>query len=349
MDTLSPHVQDGNTPLKRCSHCPEGQQWHPATPEYFSRRKASRDGFVSKCKICERAYDNSLKARERRQRHWERVAKHRPRLTTRGIERKHSSSLCESVPDGFKRCTNINCQRVFPATTEFFHRDKQKKDGLYSICKMCKQKWQCAYDAKSRQDPEYLEKRRITAHALHRQDPEKRRITARAFYHRNKQQRKEYLRVYFQRPGVRDRERELRRAKRQLPEGREKIRTRNHIRRARQRAIPGKYTTKEIQALLVQQKYRCYSKRCGNAKFKRTKVNGTWQYEYHIDHIIPLSRPECHPTNDISNIGLLCPSCNRSKGDKLLCEWPEGGILMWDGGLVAKRNLLAEQQKGFLA
>jgi hypothetical protein len=39
MDTIPPHANSDNAPLKRCPACPEGQQWHPATPEFFSRQK----------------------------------------------------------------------------------------------------------------------------------------------------------------------------------------------------------------------------------------------------------------------------------------------------------------------
>lgn len=39
-----------------------------------------------------------------------------------------------SIPQ--KRCAK--CNKQYPATTEWFHRDKQKADGLYSSCKSCK-------------------------------------------------------------------------------------------------------------------------------------------------------------------------------------------------------------------
>lgn len=36
-----------------------------------------------------------------------------------------------------KRCTGP-CDRLLPATSEFFHRDKQKPDGLQPQCKVCR-------------------------------------------------------------------------------------------------------------------------------------------------------------------------------------------------------------------
>jgi hypothetical protein len=39
-------------PQKSCSSCPEGQQWHPATPEFFPRNSYKKDGLRSQCKEC---------------------------------------------------------------------------------------------------------------------------------------------------------------------------------------------------------------------------------------------------------------------------------------------------------
>src|SRR5260221_8387159 len=47
---------EGNIPLKRCPHCPEGQQWHPATAEFFDSSKQTTDGLHSWCKACKSAY-----------------------------------------------------------------------------------------------------------------------------------------------------------------------------------------------------------------------------------------------------------------------------------------------------
>lgn len=77
-------------------------------------------------------------------------------------------------------------------------------------------------------------------------------------------------------------------------------------RRARKHGAEGFHTYKEILALLKSQNYKCVT--CP------VKLNK----KRHADHIIPLSRGG---SDFISNIQMLCPSCNLSKGNKTMQEW----------------------------
>ena len=72
-------------------------------------------------------------------------------------------------------------------------------------------------------------------------------------------------------------------------------------RRSRQRDAGGRYTVAQILELLKNQKGNCAN--C--LKDIRRK--------YHCDHIIPLIM---HGRNDITNIQLLCPTCNAKKSTK---------------------------------
>lgn len=76
-------------------------------------------------------------------------------------------------------------------------------------------------------------------------------------------------------------------------------------RRAREMAVEGSFTYEEWVALCEEYDYRCLS--CGKQKPIQ---------ELHRDHVIPLARPELHPTNYISNIQPLCERCNLSKATK---------------------------------
>ena len=76
MDNILP--QD-STSLKHCPICPEDNNWHPATSEFFFRNKKSSDGFNTPCKRCQKE------------------------------GRKHPVDIC---PEGHKRCTG--CKEIKP-------------------------------------------------------------------------------------------------------------------------------------------------------------------------------------------------------------------------------------------
>lgn len=63
----------------------------------------------------------------------------------------------------------------------------------------------------------------------------------------------------------------------------------------------GSHTADDIAAILRRQKYKCVE--CGASVRKRENR--------HVDHIMPLA---LGGSNDPSNLQVLCPSCNMSKG-----------------------------------
>lgn len=103
MNTLPLWPQD-DKPMKRCPTCPEGQQWHPATPDYFHRQSAHKDGLTTHCKRC----------RNRRP---------QPKQ--------------EYIPLTEKICLGP-CGRTLPATSEYFQSHNKAKDGLLNECKECR-------------------------------------------------------------------------------------------------------------------------------------------------------------------------------------------------------------------
>ncbi len=86
----------------------------------------------------------------------------------------------------------------------------------------------------------------------------------------------------------------------------ERRREKTAIRRARKHNASGRYTTNQIVNLLKRQNSKCANCLC------------SIKQGYHVDHISPLSRGG---SNDITNIQLLCPSCNMRKGSKDPIEW----------------------------
>lgn len=94
----------------------------------------------------------------------------------------------------------------------------------------------------------------------------------------------------------------------------EKVKAKSHKRRAIKLATGGTFTAEDIKKMLKQQKGKCVVCKVGITKF------------YHIDHIMPLARGG---HNGISNIQLLCPTCNLTKSAKHPVDWmQERGYLL---------------------
>jgi len=76
--------------------------------------------------------------------------------------------------------------------------------------------------------------------------------------------------------------------------------------KARRKGAEGRHTADQIADLAVKQRFKCIG------------CSGSIKNEYHVDHIVPLV---AGGSNDISNIQLLCPTCNLRKHAKMPLEW----------------------------
>lgn len=119
----------------------------------------------------------------------------------------------------------------------------------------------------------------------------KRRLYEKAWYARNPEKRKR-----------RNKLKNLRQKKKNPQKFKDRNRISNSNRRARKRCNGGSHTLSDIKMLLDKQKNKCAF--C----FVRFEKTG-----YHIDHFVAIVNGG---TNDITNIQLLCPSCNISKAAK---------------------------------
>ena len=204
-----------------------------------------------------------------------------------------------------KQCTK--CGETKPATTEFFSRGNSRKDGLNGWCKICTSEYQREWYESN--------KEKIS---------EQKREKDRKYYETHKEKKREYDREYrtANAEKISEREREYYTANKekiseqqreylQTPRGKEVKRTQNQRRRARKVSAPiGLPFDEKLQ--LKRQKNRCYY--CG------CRLD-----QYHVDHVIPLSRGG---SDGSENKVLACPTCNLSKGSKLPSEWAEGGRLL---------------------
>lgn len=97
---------------KTCSKC---DQEFPLTEKFWQRNKKTKDGFSTRCKKCLNEQQAIyIKANAER-------LKERP-----------------TPPTDKKACTK--CEREFPLTGDFWHKNKNTKDGFAARCKECRKK-----------------------------------------------------------------------------------------------------------------------------------------------------------------------------------------------------------------
>lgn len=214
-----------------------------------------------------------------------------------------------------KACTKCNC--LYPATPEYFSRNKQARDGLRRWCKQCANHAARTYHAKNRERriekmqqwrkenrTEWLHRRR--QHYAETRPLELARVKTYRKAHPEK------TRAQYQRWSLKNPEKKKDNYRKWCKANPEKLRANAHRRRALKLSSEASPVPFDEVTQLKRQKHRCYY--CG------CKLD-----KYHIDHVIPLSRGGSdHPDNKV----LACPSCNLSKGAKLPSEWVQGGRLL---------------------
>lgn len=203
------------------------------------------------------------------------------------------SPLPETLPDGYKRCTK--CKELKPCTKEYFYYNRHN-DIFFAACKKCHD----AYE-KARKQTEEVKSRRLQLYLEHR---DAKRAYQRAYYQLHRQEFSEMRRRHF------SKHREWRVQYQKTHK--EQKRANNRKRRALKKTS-GTFTPQQIKQQYQRQKGKCY--------YCKKQVGK----EYHIEHVIPISRGG---SNDISNIVVSCPTCNMRKQGKLPHEWPEGGRLL---------------------
>ncbi len=135
---------------KTCSWCNESK---PATAEYFYRMGIAKGGFRPRCKICTKQLRISDKQAQlhhpkptvlpeiREQLdtlHAEQALKNQMRIAAKEADYASIGIVIDGVKSDIRIKVCNACAEQYPATTDYFHRDKEnKKWGLVARCKVC--------------------------------------------------------------------------------------------------------------------------------------------------------------------------------------------------------------------
>jgi 5-methylcytosine-specific restriction endonuclease McrA len=266
-----------------------------------------------------------------------------------------------------KQCTGP-CQRVLPATPEYFTRHRKSKDGLYNHCKQCKSAKAKAYYAAHLEEERAQSRQRYATHreeerarhkqyyaahreeerALHKQyyaaHQEEVRAYKRQYYADHKEQVSEYEKRYrkdHQEQASR-RYRKYREAHTEELAAKQRIYSASHL-SARLLSIK-KYNQTERGILVQRAGSHNRRARKWNAPGSHTTEELQQQLKrqkgkcYYCHVKLGKGRNSWHAdhlvplsrggSNDIHNLVIACPQCNCKKHDKLPHEWAEGGRLL---------------------
>jgi 5-methylcytosine-specific restriction endonuclease McrA len=210
----------------------------------------------------------------------------------------------------FKRCTK--CKAAYPLSVEFWSKDKRHDDGYSSWCRECDRERYRQYNI------QHAQERRDTNQRWRKENRERKLEYNRTWRANNKTRLALYASRYLKKNT--EKLNELRRQKLRLnpAKNREAVRQwylknydkhleKKRRRRARLSGAEGSHTETEVKALFAQQQGLCFHCNCD------LEISG-----FQRDHWIPLIRGG---SDWITNIRLLCPFCNMSKGSKLPHEW----------------------------
>lgn len=216
-----------------------------------------------------------------------------------------------------KQCTS--CKKWYPESTDFFIPEKRNKSGVGSICKNCRKSIAKVYNRAPEAKKRHAEKQREWA----KKNPEKAKGSTKKWFEKHPEKKKEYKDRDYQKNKDKYQKRandwyyahkndftfKLNILIRQIKYRKENPdinRANIHRRRTLVRNSHGSHTAEDIKKQYEEQGGKCFYCKKDVSK------------DYHVDHVIPLSRGG---SNNPDNLVIACPTCNTSKGAKLLSEW----------------------------
>lgn len=195
------------------------------------------------------------------------------------------------VDVAMKRC---GCCWTEKLLTEF-HKDRSKRQGVASSCKSC---------AVERASRWYEEHKEVALRSSARYYAEHRDLLIRQMAIRRRENLEAYSAIE-KRWRLANSERKIANDKRWREANAGKVRVYRQVSEARRKASRGRssghFTAEQVQAMRRLQRFKC------------PICQGSIRRKFHIDHVVPLARGG---TNEVSNIQLLCPTCNIRKQAK---------------------------------
>ena len=185
-----------------------------------------------------------------------------------------------------------------------FSKNSSSPDGLYSRCRECAKVAKAAYRAR----PEVIVREAERLRQDYLRNKEARLAKRKARY----QAKREETLAHNKRWREANLEKHRALCRQWAKEHPGEMRAIVARRRARIAEAEGTHTAADVRRLWDEQDGFCLGCR-----------GDLFLLGYHVDHIYPLSKGGA---NSPENLQLLCPTCNRQKGDKLPEEWRPDGL-----------------------
>jgi 5-methylcytosine-specific restriction endonuclease McrA len=275
---------------KQCSVC---KQFFPSTNQFFAKNARAIDGLNTGCKQCRNAYKQTY------------------RSTPEG--KRKSQQYYIDNHDAIRAQQRNSYAEHRDTTTAYFRRRVAKLQDGEKLCYGCEQIFPATFV--------FFPRNKNYSDGLHTQC----RACANAYVD---QHRKDLIISWSRyRKENADKIKQYRDAHKSdralydkqyihTERGIRVTRTKVANRRAHKKNAQVNHTAEDIQLQYKRQKGKCYYCKHKLGKSRRN---------YHVDHIFPLSKGG---SNGPDNLVITCPTCNLSKHDKLLHEWPKGGRLL---------------------
>lgn len=204
-----------------------------------------------------------------------------------------------------KKIKCSKCNKVLPATEDYFYKNKAKKGGLEKKCKECTKATVKKY---RESNPQLIIERKKQDYEANKEYYKQYKAQ---YYIKNKSRMRKLQEIY--REENREQIAEWREANNDYyvtwrRENKEKMRIQCQRRRARTKSLPATLTETQWEDIL-----QYFDRRCAYCGEENKKL--------HQDHVVPLSKGGKYAA---SNIVPACKSCNSKKHAKNMEKWYMG-------------------------